>query len=212
MPPPIDNHQSLDVMNHPEREKWVPYLYGEASPELRRELKSHLEVCARCREEVAVWQRSVRRLDAWKLRPQRKPSELLVPALKWAAAAVLVLALGFGLGRVSAAKSDVAQLRRELAGMVRDEVSRSTPATVATARSEATRLLADYAATLDTRREADFQVIRTALNRLELQNISLKKELDTVAVNTDAGLEQTEQQLAQLAVYRPPGNNPESQK
>ncbi len=199
-------------MNHPEREKWVPYLYGEASPELRRELKSHLEVCARCREELAGWQNSIRRLDAWKLRPQRKPSELFLPGLKWAAAAVLVLALGVGIGRVSAAKSDVAQLRQELARMVRDEVSRSAPATVATARSEATRLLADYAASLDTRREADFQVIRTALDRLELQNLSLKKELDTVAVNTDAGLEQTEQQLAQLAVYRPPGNNSGSQK
>jgi hypothetical protein len=203
-------------MNHPERESWVPFLYGEVKPDLRQQLKAHLEVCAECRGEVERWQRSLARLDAWKLPRSRKPAELFVPILRWAAAALVVLGLGFGVGRISAAGSGAAkdraalklqlkqELRQELAQLAREEVSRATPATLATARSEANQLLAAYATNLEAQRDTDNQVIRTALERLQAQNISLKKELDTVALNTDAGLQQTEQQLAQLAVYKQP--------
>ena len=200
----------------------MPFIYGEASPELRQELKAHLQVCVSCREELARWQRSLRCLDTWKLPRYRKPEERFAPVLKWAAAAVLMLALGlgFGAGRVSAAKSDVArvraalepQLRQELARMLQDELSRSSEATLAAARSETQKSLAAFDTSMETRRTADNEAIHTALARLQLQNVSLKKELDTVAVNTDAGLEHTEQQLAQLAVYRSPGNNSEIQK
>lgn len=211
-------------MNHPEREKWVPFLYGEVTPEVRRQLTAHLEACAECREEVASWKHNLRRLDAWKLPQTRKPAERFVPVLKWAAATLLVVALGFGIGRLSAAgsmpASDWAQLKLqlkrelklELAQAVQDEVSRATPALLATARSEAGKQLVSYATSLETQREADNQVIRTVLDRLALQNLSLKKELDTVAVNTDAGLQQTEQQLAQFAVYKQPPNTSAEQK
>ncbi|HWV99877.1 MAG TPA: anti-sigma factor [Candidatus Acidoferrum sp.] len=211
-------------MNHPQHENWVPFLYGEMKPDLQRQLRAHLEVCAECREEVDNWKRSLRRLDAWKLPRSRKPDDLFVPILKWAAAAMLVLGLGFGVGRISAAGSDAAkdraalklqlkqELQQELAQFVRDEMRRATPATLATARSEANKLLAAYATSLEAQRDTDTQTIRTALDRLELQNISLKKELDTVAVNTDVGLQQTEQQLAQLAVYKQPGNVSQQQK
>ncbi len=211
-------------MKHPEPEQWVPYLYGEAGPELRQELKAHLEVCASCREEFSRWQRSSRRLDTWKLRRGQESRERFAPALKWAAAAMLMLGLGlglgFGAGRVSAGKSDVArlraalepQLRQELTQTLQNELSRSREGTLAAARAETEKSLAAYDTTLETRRAADNEAIRLALAQLQLQNVSLKKELDTVALNTDAGLEHTEQQLAQLAVYRPPGNNSESQK
>jgi hypothetical protein len=211
-------------MNHPQHENWVPFLYGEMKPDLQRQLRAHLEVCAECREEVDNWKQSLRRLDAWKLPRSRKPVDLFVPILKWAASAMLVLGLGFGVGRISTAGSLAAkdraalklqlkqELQQELAQLVRDEMSRATPATLATARSEANKLLAAYATSLEAQRDTDTQTIRTALDRLELQTISLKKELDTVAVNTDVGLQQTEQQLAQLAVYKQPGTVSQQQK
>ena len=194
----------------------MPFLYGEVTPDLRQQLKTHLEGCAECRDELERWKLSLARLDAWKLPRSRKPAELFVPLLKWAAAALLVLGFGIGIGRISASGSDAAkeraalkfqikqELRQELAQLARDEMNRASPATLASARSEAERLLAAFAASLATQRDADNQTIRTALERLQLQNLSLKKELDTVAVNTDAGLQQTEQQLAQLAVYKQP--------
>ena len=194
----------------------MPFLFGEVKPDVRQQLNAHLEVCAECRQEVENWQRSLARLEAWKLPRRWKSPELYVPALKWAAAALLMLGFGFGVGRISAAGSGAAkdraalkvqlkeELRQELTQLAREEVSRATPATLAAARSEASKLLAAYGTNLETQRDADNQVIRTALERLQMQNISLKKELDTVAVNTDAGLQQTEQQLAQLAVYKQP--------
>ena len=203
-------------MNHPERGNWVPFLYGEVKPDVRQQLKAHLEVCAECRKEVELWQLSLGRLDTWKLPRPWKPAELFLPILKWAAAAMLVLGLGFSVGRISAVGSGGAadraalklqlkqELRAELAQLACDEVSRATAATLSAARSEANKLLATYTTSLETQRDADNQVIRTALERLQMQNLSLKKELDTVALNTDAGLQQTEQQLAQLAVYKQP--------
>ena len=203
-------------MNHPERGNWVPFLDGEVTPDVRQQLRTHLEVCAECRDELEHWKRSLARLDAWKLPRSRKPAELLVPVLKWATAAALVVGVGFAIGRTTAGGSNNAkehaalklqikqELQQELAQLAREEVSRATPATLAAARSEANKLLAAYATNLETQRDTDNQVIRTALERLQAQNISLKRELDTVAVNTDVGLQQTEQQLAQLAVYKQP--------
>ena len=194
----------------------MPFLYGEVTPDLRQQLKIHLEGCAECRDELERWKLSLARLDAWKLPRSRKPAEQFVPLLKWAAAAVLVFGFGIGIGRIGASSPDAAteratlklqikrELRQELAQLAHDEVNRATPATLASARSEADKLLAAFATSLQTQRDADNQTVRTALEGLQLQNISLKKELDTVAVNTDAGLQQTEQQLAQLAVYKRP--------
>jgi len=64
-------------------------------------------------------------------------------------------------------------------------------------------LLADF----EKKRVQDNQAIYAALNKLYL---SLKTDVDTVAVYTDAGLRQTEQQLFELVDYRQPvrGSNP----
>jgi hypothetical protein len=64
-------------------------------------------------------------------------------------------------------------------------------------------LLADYANTAERTRAADSETFSAAVNKLALQHdrdfVLLKKDLDIVAVNTDAGLRRTEQQVIQLA-------------
>lgn len=202
-------------MKHPEREEWIPYLYRETTPDVRRRLAAHLSECPACREQLQTWQHSQARLDSWKMSSVRPRPGGFAPLLKWAAAAALVLAIGFGAGRLSA-KPDVnalraalePQLRQDLARLAREEAERSSAQT----RSETQAMLAAYASSWDGQRRNDNQLVRTALDRLELQTLSLKKELDTVAVNTDAGLEQTEQQLAQLIVYNPPTAGSPQQK
>ena len=102
-------------MKHPDREEWIPYLWGETSPEVKTQLTNHLESCPECREQVAMWNRTLRKLDSWKL-PQRSAREAVPPALvRWAVAAMLVLGIGFGLGRISSyASFDPNKLRSDL--------------------------------------------------------------------------------------------------
>jgi hypothetical protein len=56
--------------------------------------------------------------------------------------------------------------------------------------------------------------VYAALSKLASQHdadyLSLKQDLDTVAVNTDAGLRQTAQQLVALAGSEPAGGLPKS--
>ncbi len=174
-------------MNHPKREEWVPYLYGEAKPEARRELQAHLEACADCRSQLQSWKQSLHRLDHWKLPRLRKPAEWVAPALKWATAAALVLVIGFGIGRITAAGADAEKvraqlepklreaLRQELAQMIRDEASRSASATLTAANDHTEKLLAAYNTIQETRRTED----------LEKLYVAIKKQLDTVAINTE---------------------------
>jgi len=85
-------------MKHPQREEWGPYLFGEASPDVRTRLATHLDQCPECATEIAAWQRSLGRLDEWRLPALEKEPRPLAPAVRWAMAASVVLGVGFGLG------------------------------------------------------------------------------------------------------------------
>ncbi len=129
-------------MNHPTREEWVPYLFGEAKSDARRQLNAHLKDCPDCRQEIETWKMSLGLLDAWKLPPVPRPAPSFAPLLNWAAAAAVILLVGFGIGRLTA-KANVQkvraaiepELRRELtqefARLAREEMSRNTSATLA---------------------------------------------------------------------------------
>src|SRR5215470_3993807 len=97
-------------MKHPEREEWVPFIFGEADAGRKRQLESHLDDCAECRDEIQSWQRSLGRLDSWKLPPVAKRRTNLVPLVKWAAAAAVVLCVGIAIGR-GTAHSDAEKVR-----------------------------------------------------------------------------------------------------
>jgi hypothetical protein len=79
------------------------------------------------------------------------------------------------------------------------------------ASGEQTRvLLADYAAALELKLGNDQDAIYAALDKLDTQRladyVALKKDLDTVAVLTDASLRRTQQELIQLADATQPTN------
>jgi hypothetical protein len=206
-------------MKHPKREEWVPFLFGETTPGAQHELSEHLRGCADCRQEIETWQRSLGRLDAWKLPPVRRTAPALAPAFTWAAAAALVLLLGFSIGRLSA-KADAQKIRaaitpqikqeltEELTRLVRAETSRSAAATLAASGQQTEQAMTFLARDIDARRTADNREIFAAMSTLGSQSlaefVSLKKDLDTVAVNTDAGLRNTVQEIAQWVDNRPP--------
>jgi hypothetical protein len=196
-------------MKHPEREEWVPFIFGEADAGRKRKLESHLDDCAECRNEIQSWQRSLGRLDSWKLPVLAKRPANFAPMVKWAAAAAVVLSIGFAIGRGTAAHADAEKvraavekdLRGQVAQIARDEAAKTASLAV-TASSQKT----------ETRRAADNRIIFAVLERLETQHttdcLTLKKELDTLAINADAGLRQTEEQLVQFADYSRPTHQP----
>src|SRR6266481_3297663 len=195
-------------MKHPEREEWVPFIFGEIDAGQRRQLESHLEDCGECRDEIQSWQRSLGRLDSWKLPPITKRRANFVPLVKWAAAAAVVLCVGFAIGR-DTAHADAEKirakvehdLRGEMAQIARDEAAKTASLAI-TAFSQKT----------ETRRAADNRVIFAVLERLETQQatdcLTLKKELDTLAINADAGLRKAEEQFVQFADYSQPVHQP----
>jgi anti-sigma factor RsiW len=196
-------------MKHPEREEWVPFIFGEADAGRSRQLESHLDDCAECREEIQSWKRSLGRLDSWELPPITKRRANFAPLVKWAAAAAVVLCVGFAIGRSSATHVDTEKvraaverdLRGQLAQISRDEAAKT-----------ASLAIAAFSQKTETRRAAVNRVIFAVLERLETQHatdcLTLKKELDTLAINADAGLRQTEEQLVQFADYSRPTVQP----
>lgn len=179
-------------MNHPKPEEWVPYVYGEANSAARKELAAHLRTCVQCREEVQTWKRSLHRLDTWKVRrARRRRSELLAPVLQWAAAAVIMLTAGIGIGRATAPKIDTNKLRATLATQIRQDLEEDTAALV---RHEVAR-----AATLTLASSQRYT------DRVGQQVYgAVKKDVDTIAVNAALGLRNTAEQLVQLADYQEP--------
>jgi len=112
-------------MNHPKREEWVPYLFGEATPQTRDKLTEHLQNCPDCAAEIAGWRQSLDKLDRWKLpRMRARSAQGPPPLLKWGVAAALLLGAGVGLGRWSAPAVDSNALRTRIEASVKSSLAR----------------------------------------------------------------------------------------
>jgi len=201
-------------MNHPNQEEWVPYLFGEAKPEVKRRLNEHLDLCEECRAEIERWKRSLGRLDRW--RPVRPfgPRARFGLLLGWAAAAaVVLLALGFAAGRLTSPGIDPVrlqaaiepkirqELRREFATWVHQELAKTTPTTLTVSGEKMRTSPEEYVRQLEQ---------KLAVERAERISdcLALKRDVDTIALNADTGLRRAEQQLVELVNYRQPDASP----
>ncbi len=209
-------------MKHPSTEEWMSFLYEENSPRQRTELKAHLRSCPECCVKVAEWRAGMRALDQWTLRQTRRPTAVR-GAMKWAAAAVIALLLGFGFGRISAPDpGEINSLRRSLTeefsrqlAATRAEMSddlkqqqtaalRRILAAAAESANAATQdWLAEFAQSAEAKSAAEHDTIADALKQLDAKwtrnQAALRRELETVAVLTEDGLADTQQRLVQLA-------------
>ena len=202
-------------MNHPKPEEWAPYLFGEAGPVAGRRLKAHLATCPECRAHISGWKRSVERLDAWEL-PRTEPSRaLFAPALRWAVAALLVVGIGFGLGRLTAApRVSSGELHALVAGEVRGELARAQRQTTNALAALETRriqaadlqsrsLLQGFTEVLAQARAQDRQAVLALFRELEEQHttayVALRKDLETLASLTDDQLRQARFRLMEFA-------------
>jgi anti-sigma factor RsiW len=206
------NTGTAGTVIHPNSTDWMSFLYGECAAERRRELDAHLAACPACASQVQTWRCSMNALDEWPLSARRHARRQWMPALKWAAAAAVILAIGFAIGReTSNSRAEVAALKSslaDLAAVVEREHTfnlSNSLALAATANTETLRLMSDYARLQQEQRAADQEVMKTALRSFDLRLGRVRSDLQTVAVNTEAGFEQADQNLAQLVSYSIPG-------
>ncbi len=218
------------AVTHPDPAEWMAFLYRETPSARRRELDAHLASCPACAAQVTAWRGSQSALDGWELPPARhwrrawtpQPgarsvravARLGLPLLRWAAAAALVLALGFGLGRrtapgareLSELKLSVARLAQGVQG---EQSAWSNYAALATAGAgaETLRLLSEYARAQDSERTLDQQSFQLALQKVDTRLDQLRAALETVALNTEDGFQQTHQNLERLVSYSAPARS-----
>ena len=219
------------MKTHPNAEEWMSFLYQETSSDRTSELDTHLRQCSECQRQVAQWRGSMASLEAWRTPSAARRQRIAAPVLQWAAAAAVVLAVGFGVGRMTSSppvglqklemslraemETKLAASRAEMMVALDKKNAEIVPA-VQTAVSEAAKreaetLLVKFAKSLDEQREADRDVFVTALRNLEERRATefatLRKDLDTLAVNADDGLSRTHETLMELAsMAQPPAN------
>ena len=209
-------------MTHPTPEDWMSYVYDELAPESRSTLQAHLDMCPACREQVEIWQRASRSLNQYRLPRRRQP---LRPAgiIRWAAAAAFVALAAVGAMRVMALQREVTQLqsamqgsvqreaeafvRLELASKMRAELTSDlddlSAQAIRTANAEAQAMITAVSQRLEAQRVTDQQTTLAVLQKLSAQQAgdyaALRKELETVAVLTEAGFQRAQNQIATLA-------------
>jgi len=206
-------------LKHPDATEWMAFLYAELAPARRCEMERHLAHCADCSAQMQTWRASSRILNEWRLPAiRRSPSIVRAasrpwwPALKWAMAAALVLVLGFALGRqtsphgaeLAALRTSVAQLADAMQQERDASLSNAVSVATAAANSEAGRLLSEYARVEAEGRSAHQQAMAAGMRNFEARLARLRAELETVALNTETGFEQTHENLTRLVSFSTP--------
>jgi hypothetical protein len=216
-------------MKHPDREEWVPFLFGEANRETKQRLAQHLDSCPDCTREIEAWRRSLGKLEQWRLPKARTPTRFVVePALKLALAATLALAAGLLIGRITVPKaanpneirasveaSVRSSLEAEMRGALEDlaartsnQVSASELRVANASALETQRLWRGMLDVLNTTRTEDARAVQALLRRYQSQHdqefVALRKDLETLASMTDDELRQARFNLIQLAASSSP--------
>jgi hypothetical protein len=206
---------------HPGSDEWMAFLYNEVSRNREAQLRTHLATCPECRAQMAGWTMARNDLNRWRL-PVMLPAfrGVAINTLRWAAAAAIVAIVAFVAGRVtSPTAGQVARIEAslaQLAATVRQHqntlAEAGNPGAVPSTTDEALRLLGDYAAFQAQQRRQDQSAVQSALAKLESGLHQVRGELETVAINTQTGFEQTQQNLTTLVSYTPrPESDPRGQ-
>jgi hypothetical protein len=187
----------------------MSYLYDESPDASQESLRAHLKDCAACRTQIEMWQDATRQMNQWPL-PRRRKVSPFPTAFRWAAAAAIAALAVIGATNMLALKHEVKQLRADVQGQVQRELNAAFVQVMEqaskSASAEAQALIAAVAEKLEEKRLNDQQAMLAALQKLNTQRITdyakLRKELETVAVFSEAGWQHAENQISSLA-YAP---------
>jgi hypothetical protein len=169
----------------------MSFLYDEDDQQQHRALDSHCGACPECAAHLKELRNGMHALDTWKL-PQPRAAATRPPVLRWAAAAALLLAAGIGIGRLGAPNANA----------VRNAMQIELESRLAAARLESQQSFVALLKDLDQKREAETANLLVTLKQMDARRAAeaarLRRDLDTVAVVSDARLSQTQEQLDQL--------------
>ena len=214
----------------------MEYLYDEMPSGEKKTLEAHLELCAPCREKKLDLRGTAASLGQWHVEvPARhRFSAQWQPAVKWAAAAALLVTTAFATGRMSRPEINVAAIQAQVAKPIEEKLERQMQiAQLASARAmkefqaelsaklrEATekamtqsaantrKQLEQLSVALAALREEDKKVLASTLQALETQRASeyrsLRQDLERVALFSDESFRSAQRQLVQLASYSQP--------
>jgi len=116
-------------VDHPTREEWMEFIYGEAEPADRARLEGHLKTCSDCREAADRWTGAMAGLDTWQVNVPARPKRHARVVAALAVAATVLIALGFAVGRLAApGRADVQTLRAELEPALRASLEKELTA------------------------------------------------------------------------------------
>jgi hypothetical protein len=202
-------------MKHPNRDEWAPYVFGEAPAAEERRLQAHLESCEECAAEIAAWQRSLKMLDSWPVAPKPRARNIVAPVFRWAVAAAIVLAAGIAVGRMTAPSAESmranveASVRSAVAADLERALARSEARLAALGEENSRELLRTFSETLDAARTEDREamvgLIQEQQRVAEERLVNWRRDLETLALQTDHGLRQARFTMTQLAARD--GNN-----
>jgi hypothetical protein len=207
---------------HPSPAQWVGWLYGECTRREHARLEAHLEACAECRGQLSRWQTVTRELNAGAL-PKSQPARASwLPVIKWAAAALLVLGVGFMLGwRSHNPEREFAawrqQLKSEWQGDFRQSAAQLQTDLETSQKAAATELASrvldysrkaieqyaqQFARNYETTRQTESALVWDRLQALEDQRAedysALRKDLETLALTAAGEFWKTRRQLGGL--------------
>ncbi|MCI0743891.1 MAG: hypothetical protein L0Y58_00650 [Verrucomicrobia subdivision 3 bacterium] len=196
-------------MKHPNRDEWVPYVFGEARSDDARRLSAHLQECAECAAEVAGWQRSLKQLDSWELPRLSRGPNIIAPVFRWAMAAAIVLAAGIAVGRWTAPDVDAlhaaveASIKQSVVSEMRQVLAMSEARLLASVHEVDRDLWQGVSEALSTAREQDRQatlaLLRDYQRAQDARFVNLRRDLETVALSADQEIRRANFRLTQLA-------------
>ena len=200
-------------MKHPNREEWVPYVFGEARGDDAKRLAAHLEVCPECSDEVAGWRRSLNRLDAWAVPKSQRERVIIAPVFRWAVAAAIVLAAGIGIGRLTAPDAKAmraeveAAVKTAMAAETQQAVNEAEQRVISESQAEARDLWRAFSEALaDARREeraATLSLFQQLQQEQQAEYVALRRDLETMATVADQEIRLTNLKMTQLAANSP---------
>jgi hypothetical protein len=158
-------------MNHPRDPQLMEFLYGEIDPAQRAEVLAHVSSCDECRRRVESWREVRGALQSWKLadvaRPSARPRMMI--GLRWALAASVLIAVGFGLARLTAPQQVASAPDPALVESLRAELKQDLSVQLAALHREYRTGMEKRIREIELARQADFEGLRQDVETVALR-------------------------------------------